>query len=116
MHNRQLQSRAPRDLRGVGPSPRSARTHAAPLKRRWESTSTAEYNESTPAPSEHHQKSGPAGPAKLGSRQLVGPQNERRKPSDTQELLDSLPQVRRRGPVRLGGRAGTNVASGGHVG
>ena len=55
-------------------------------------------------------------PAKLGLRQLVGPQSERRALSDIQVLLNSVPQVWRHGPVPPGARAGTNVASGGHIG
>ena len=77
----------------VGTSPRSARTHPALPQRRWESMSAAEYNDLAPAPSERNQKAGPEGPAKLGSRQLVGQQNERHTLSDIQELPDSVPQV-----------------------
>ena len=113
--NRHLHPRAPREPGGVGLSPRSARTHPPLPQRRWEFKSTAEYNESAPAPSEHHQKSGPAGPAKLGSQHLAKPQNERLTPPDIQELLDSALQVRRHGPVRLGARAGTNAALEGYI-
>ena len=53
--------------------------------------------------------------AKLGSQQLIKPQNERRPLYDTQEVLDSVLRVRRHEPVRLGVRVATNVASGGHI-
>ena len=111
-----LQRWAPRGTGGVGPSSQSFRARQAPLRRRWESKSTAECNESVPAPSKHQQGSGSEALAKLGSRQSVGPQNERRTPSNSQELLDSALWLGRREPVQLAARVGTNAASGAHVG
>ena len=113
--NCHLHSPAPQEPGAVGPCLRTARTHLVASQRHWGSKSTAEY-ESAPAPSEHHQKSGPAELAKLEPRQPVRLQGERRTPSDIQEPLNSMPHVRGQGPVRLRARAGTNVASGRHIG